>query len=66
MQPAAPTLGDIPGDLPGTDVLMEAIAQDKKVVRGTLTFILTRGIGKSFIENDVEPAAVRAYLDEMR
>ena len=60
------TLGDIPGDLPGTDVLMEAIAQDKKVVRGTLTFILTRGIGKSFIENDVEPAAVRAYLDEMR
>ncbi|MDO8360675.1 MAG: 3-dehydroquinate synthase, partial [Devosia sp.] len=28
------TLAEIPGDLPGTEVLMEAIAQDKKVVRG--------------------------------
>ena len=46
---------DIPGDLPGTDVLMNAIAQDKKVVRGALTFILTRGIGKAFIEKNVDP-----------
>jgi 3-dehydroquinate synthase len=59
-------LADIPGDLPGTDYLMEAIAQDKKVVRGALTFILTRGIGQSFIEKNVDPAAVRAYLGEMR
>jgi 3-dehydroquinate synthase len=59
-------IADIPGDLPGTDVLMEAIAQDKKVVRGALTFILTRGIGQAFIENNVDPAVVRAYLDEMR
>ena len=29
---------------------MDAIAQDKKVVRGALTFILTRGIGQSFID----------------
>ena len=41
---------DIPGDLPPTEVLMDAIAQDKKVVRGALTFILTRGIGQAFIE----------------
>ena len=60
------TLADIPGDLPGTDVLMDAIAQDKKVVRGALTFILTRGIGKSFIEKNVDAGAVRAYLEEMR
>ncbi len=40
-------LADIPGELPTTDVLMDAIAQDKKVVRGALTFILTRGIGQS-------------------
>jgi 3-dehydroquinate synthase len=60
------TLGDIPGDLPGTDFLMDAIAQDKKVVRGALTFILTHGIGQAFIEKNVDPAAVRAYLDEMR
>ena len=59
-------LGDIPGELPGTDFLMNAIGQDKKVVRGALTFILTRGIGQSFIERNVDPAAVRAYLDEMR
>ena len=60
------TLADIPGDLPDTDFLMDAIAQDKKVVRGALTFILTRGIGQAFIEKNVDPAAVRAYLDEMR
>ncbi len=59
-------LSDIPGDLPGTDFLMDAIAQDKKVVRGALTFILTRGIGQAFIEQNVDPAAVRAYLEEMR
>jgi 3-dehydroquinate synthase len=59
-------LRDIPGDLPGTAFLMNAIAQDKKVVRGTLTFILTRGIGKSFIERGVDGAMVAAYLDEMR
>ena len=59
-------LADIPGELSDTDALMDAIAQDKKVVRGALTFILTRGIGKSFIEKRVDPAAVRDYLDEMR
>lgn len=59
-------LSDIPGDLPSTDFLMDAIAQDKKVVRGALTFILTHGIGQAFIEKNVDPAAVRVYLDEMR
>ena len=59
-------LSQIPGDLPGTDVLMRAIAQDKKVVRGALTFILTRGIGRAFIERNVDGAAVAAFLDEMR
>ncbi|MGV3490679.1 MAG: 3-dehydroquinate synthase [Devosia sp.] len=59
-------LSDIPGDLPDTDYLMDAIAQDKKVVRGALTFILTHGIGQAFIEKNVDPAAVHAYLEEMR
>jgi 3-dehydroquinate synthase len=59
-------LADIPGDLPPTAVLMDAIAQDKKVVRGKLTFILTHGIGQAFIEKNVDPAAVAAFLDEMR
>jgi 3-dehydroquinate synthase len=60
------TLAEIPGELPPTDVLMAAIAQDKKVSRGALTFILTRGIGKSFIEKNVDAAAVSAFLDDMR
>jgi len=60
------SLSDIPGELASTEALMTAIAQDKKVSRGALTFILTRGIGKSFIEKGVDPAAVAAFLDEMR
>ena len=60
------TLADIPGMLPPTEMLMEAIAQDKKVVRGALTFILTHGIGQSFIEKNVDPTAVRDYIEEMR
>jgi 3-dehydroquinate synthase len=59
-------LADIAGGPPETDVLMDAIAQDKKVVRGALTFILTRGIGQSFIEKSVDPAAVRAFLEDAR
>ena len=66
-QAGLPTrLADIPGDLPPTPVLMDAVAQDKKVVRGTLTFILTRGIGRAFIEKNVDPAKVSAFLEEMR
>ena len=41
---------------------MELIAQDKKVQRGKLTFILARGIGQSFIAPDVDAAEVRAFL----
>ena len=59
-------LGDIPGTLGSTDRLMAAIAQDKKVSRGALTFILTRGIGQAFIEKNVDPAAVSRFLDQMR
>jgi 3-dehydroquinate synthase len=59
-------LADIPADLPGTGILMNAIAQDKKVVRGALTFILTRGIGQAFIERSVDAAAVGEFLEEMR
>jgi 3-dehydroquinate synthase len=54
---------DVPGAAPDADALMDLIAQDKKVKRGTLTFILVRGIGKAFIENNVGPAEVRAFLD---
>src|SRR6185503_18555777 len=41
-------LKDNPGGTPGVDRLMDLIAQDKKVKRGALTFILLRGIGQAF------------------
>lgn len=59
-------IADVPGDLPDTDGLMTLIAQDKKVSRGALTFILARGIGAAFVAKDVDAASVRAFLEEMR
>jgi 3-dehydroquinate synthetase len=53
---------EVPGGVPGVDALMDLIAQDKKVKRGALTFILVRGIGQAFIENKVDPAEVRTFL----
>jgi 3-dehydroquinate synthase len=57
-------LQDIPGPLPSVDQLMELIAQDKKVKRGMLTFILVRGIGSAFIEAGVDAREVRVFLSE--
>jgi len=55
-------LKNVRGGVPGVDALMDLIAQDKKVKRGKLTFILVRGIGQAFVENDVSAAEVRAFL----
>jgi 3-dehydroquinate synthase len=55
-------LKDFPGGTPKADQLMELIAQDKKVTRGKLTFILVRGIGQAFVERDVDPSEVRSFL----
>jgi 3-dehydroquinate synthase len=57
-------VNQVPGGVPGIDALMNLIGQDKKVKRGKLTFILVRGIGQAFVENDVDPAEVRAFLSE--
>ena len=54
----------IPGWTAGSDDILEAMAQDKKVKKGRLTFILARGIGESFIAPDVESGDVRSFLDE--
>lgn len=59
-------ISDIPGELPPTEVLMDAIAQDKKVKSGKLTFILTRGIGQSFVADDVAASEVELFLKEIR
>jgi 3-dehydroquinate synthase len=50
------------GGPPTVDRLMDLIAQDKKVRRGKLTFILARAIGDAFIAPDVDAAEVRAFL----
>jgi 3-dehydroquinate synthase len=55
---------DIKGPLPAIDRLMDLVAQDKKVRRGMLTFILVRGIGAAFIESGVDAREVRAFLSE--
>ncbi|MBB2749832.1 UNVERIFIED_ORG: 3-dehydroquinate synthase [Rhizobium aethiopicum] len=57
-------MSDIPGELPPAEVLMDAIAQDKKVKSGQLTFILTRGIGQSFVADDVPASEVISFLRE--
>ncbi len=57
-------MSQIPGTLPPAEVLMDAIAQDKKVKSGKLTFILTRGIGQSFVADDVPASEVLSFLKE--
>jgi len=57
-------MAEIPGALPPAEVLMDAIAQDKKVKGGKLTFILTRGIGQSFVADDVPASEVISFLKE--
>ena len=55
-------LGDVPGGCGTVDHLLDAMAQDKKVKGGALTFILARGIGQSFIAPGIDPDRVRAFL----
>lgn len=56
------TLQAFPGLAPEPERLLDAMAQDKKVVAGRLTFILVRGIGDSFIAKGVDVPAVRDFL----
>ncbi len=57
-------LSQIPGSLPGPDGLLSLMAQDKKVVRGKLVFILAKGIGKAFVAKNVDTKVVRELLKE--
>ena len=50
--------------LADADALMALMAQDKKVQRGKLTFILLEAVGRAVIAKDVEPAPVRDFLKE--
>ena len=55
-------LTDVPGGCGTVDQVLDAMAQDKKVKGGALTFILARGIGQSFIAPGIDPDKVRAFL----
>ena len=52
------------GHVKNADQMMDFIAQDKKVTRGDLTFILTHGIGKAFVSKNVPASEVHAFLSE--
>ena len=52
----------IPGPPLAAAQLMHHIGQDKKVSRGRLAFILTKGIGRAFIAEDVAEDTVRQFL----
>ncbi len=56
-------ISQIPGERPTVEMLMTFIAQDKKVKRGALTFILTNGVGKAYIADDVPPSEVNSFLE---
>ena len=58
------SVSEIPGEKPDAETLMRFIFQDKKVKRNTLTFILTKGIGKAYIAEDVPQSEVHAFLKE--
>ncbi len=63
-QAGLPTrLSDVPGGVGDAASLLEAMAQDKKVRRGELTFILAHGIGKSFVARGVLAGKVAEFLE---
>jgi 3-dehydroquinate synthase len=62
------TLGDIPGAAQAgswdASRLLHHMRQDKKVVGGTLTFILARAIGEAYVTRDVGEADILAALED--
>ena len=52
----------IPGAIGDAETLFGHMLQDKKVSRGRLTFILARGVGKSFVARDVDASEALAFL----
>ena len=53
---------DVPEQNWCSDTLLRHMAQDKKVHKGKMTFILTRGIGHTFITSEVDNTEVKALL----
>ena len=57
-------IADIEGDLPGAEALLDLMGQDKKVVDGRLRFILSQGLGSSFVASDVPGDVVLQLLQD--
>ena len=57
-------LSDIDGSLPPSSELVRLMGQDKKVIQGTLRFIMVRGIGEAFVTSDVDLGVVQKVLDD--
>ena len=55
---------DIEGDIPTAPQLLSLMAQDKKVVGGKLNFIMSHGIGNSFVTSDVPTELVLSVLED--
>jgi 3-dehydroquinate synthase len=57
-------IADIPGKPPSPGQLMRLMAQDKKVQGGKLALVLVRGIGQAFLDRNVEPEILTAFLKQ--
>jgi 3-dehydroquinate synthase len=57
-------IADIPGDTPTPQELLRLMAQDKKVKGRKLALVLVRGIGAAFVEPDIEPKSLSAFLEK--
>ncbi len=57
-------LAQVTGGVSNADRLMDLMAQDKKVKRGKLTLILSRGIGDAYVAPDADPSEIRDFLSE--
>jgi 3-dehydroquinate synthase len=56
-------LHDVPGGFGSVSDLLDGMSQDKKVRAGALTFILARGIGRTFVARGIEAETVRRFLN---
>ncbi|WOJ91304.1 3-dehydroquinate synthase [Methylocapsa polymorpha] len=57
-------IGDIAGLAVEADEIIDAMQQDKKVERGSLTFILARAIGDCFVAKKVDAGEIRGFLQK--
>jgi len=57
-------LADIPGINWNANTLLKHMQSDKKAVNGRVNFILTKGIGKSFITDDVDMKDVGNIIEK--